>query len=317
VITNPSANYDAEGAAVININTSKGISLGYKGSLNGSYEIDELAKYQLGTSQFYKNNWVNVYANYNYNPRKDLKIDEAQVGFFNPDGTRSSRWFTDFEKVTESAAHNFNTVIDFTLDTNNSINVSGNYSANNNQEVKTDVETLVLPSGSLSFDGFDTNSDLGIERTTGFVNGGWKNSFNDGSGSLSLEGNYIFTDSDKTQDLLSTFFDENGDTTSTNSFFTEALQEIDIYVAKLDYENTLGNYLLKAGAKFSDVSSTSSLDFFDTDSGTTSFNVALSDEFLYNENIYAAYLQVDRDWEKWAIAIGLRAELMWKATAVL
>lgn len=308
VITNPSANYDAEGAAVININTSKGISLGYKGSLNGSYEIDELAKYQLGTSQFYKNNWVNVYANYNYNPRKDLKIDEAQVGFFNPDGTRSSRWFTDFEKVTESAAHNFNTVIDFTLDTNNSINVSGNYSANNNQEVKTDVETLVLPSGSLSFDGFDTNSDLGIERTTGFVNGGWKNSFNDGSGSLSLEGNYIFTDSDKTQDLLSTFFDENGDTTSTNSFFTEALQEIDIYVAKLDYENTLGNYLLKAGAKFSDVSSTSSLDFFDTDSGTTSFNVALSDEFLYNENIYAAYLQVDRDWEKWAIAIGLRAE---------
>jgi hypothetical protein len=31
---------------VININTSKGISLGLQGSINGSYEIDELAKYQ-------------------------------------------------------------------------------------------------------------------------------------------------------------------------------------------------------------------------------------------------------------------------------
>ncbi len=308
VITNPSANYDAEGMAVININTSKGVSLGYKGSINGSYEIDEFAKYQFGTSQFYKNDWVNIYANYNYNPRKDLKIDEAQVGFFNPDGTRSSRWFTDFEKVTRSDAHSLNTAIDFTLNDHSEINISGNYSANNNQDITTDVQTLILPSGSLSFDGFDTDSNLGIDLSTGFVNGGWKNTFNEGAGSLSLEGSYIFTDRDKTQDLISNFFDTAGNTTATNSFFTDANQEIDIYVAKLDYENTVGNYLLKAGAKFSDVSSTSSLDFFDTDSGTTVFNAPLSDNFLYDENIYAAYVQVDRDWEKWAIALGLRAE---------
>jgi outer membrane receptor protein involved in Fe transport len=37
------------------------------------------------------------------------------------------------------------------------------------------------------------------------------------------------------------------------------------------------------------------------------FNAALSDEYTI-ENIYAAYLQLDRDWEKWAMAIGLRAE---------
>lgn len=308
VITNPSANYDAEGVAVININTSKGISLGYKGSINGSYTIDELAKYQIGTSQFYKNNWVNIYANYNYNPRRDLKLDEAQVGFFNPDGTRSSRWFTDFEKVTESDAHNFNTAIDFTLNESNDISLSANYSASNNQDVRTDVRTLILPSGALAFDGFDTNSDLGIDRTTGFVNAGWTNSFNEGSGKFSLEGNYIFTDRDKTQDLLSTFFDANGNTTSTNSFFTDADQEIDIYVGKMDYENTLGNYIFKAGAKFSDVSSSSSLDFFDTDTGARQFNAALSDEFLYDESIYAAYFQIDRDWEKWALAAGLRAE---------
>ncbi|KQC32340.1 TonB-dependent receptor [Nonlabens sp. YIK11] len=308
VITNPSANYDAEGVAVININTSKGVSLGYKGSINGSYSIDELAKYQIGTSQFYKNNWVNIYANYSYNPRKDLKLDEAQVGFFNPDGSRSSRWFTDFEKVTESDAHNLNTAIDFTLDDSNDISISANYSANNNQDVRTDVETFILPSGSMSFDGFDTNSDLAIDRTTGFVNAAWNNSFNEGAGRFSLEGNYIFTDRDKTQDLLSTFFDQNGATTSTNSFFTDAAQTIDIAVAKADYENTVGNYLLKAGAKFSDVSSTSQLDFFDTNTGSRQFNAALSDRFIYDENIYAAYFQVDRDWDRWAMALGLRAE---------
>ena len=308
VITNPSANYDAEGVAIININTSKSVSLGYKGSINGSYSIDELAKYQIGTSQFYKNDWLNVYANYSYNPRKDLKLDEAEVGFFNPDGTRSSRWFTDFEKVTDSDAHNFNTALDFTVNDNNDISISGNYSANNNQDVRTDVRTLILPNGAMDFDGFDTDSDLAIDRTTGFVNGAWINSFNEGSGRFSLEGNYIFTDRDKTQDLLSTFFDTDGNTVGTNSFFTDAAQTIDIAVVKADYENILGDYILKAGAKFSDVSSTSSLDFFDTDSGSRVFNAPLSDEFLYDENIYAAYVQVDRDWEKWAVALGLRAE---------
>lgn len=104
------------------------------------------------------------------------------------------------------------------------------------------------------------------------------------------------------------FFGTDGNTVGTNSFFTDAAQTIDIAVAKADYENTLGNYILKAGAKFSDVSSTSQLDFFDTDAGSRQFNAALSDRFLYDEKIYAAYFQLDRDWEKWAIALGLRAE---------
>jgi hypothetical protein len=308
VITNPSASYDAEGAAVININTSKGISLGYKGSVNGKYTIDEFAKYQLGTSQFYKNDWVNVYFNYNYNPRKDGKFDESEVGFFNPDGTRSERWFTDFEKTTRSDAHNFNTLVDFTINENNSLSLSGNYNANTDQDIDTDVQTFILPIGANEFDGFNTNSDLGRDRINGFVGAGWTNSFNDTGGTLSLEGNFIFTDRDQTQDLTSIFFDTNGDTTGTNSFFTDADQEIDIYTGKLDYNNVLGEYSVSAGLKYSNVASTSSLDFFDTESGMRVRNEPLSDLFLYDESIYAGYVQLDRDWETWALSIGLRAE---------
>ena len=137
------------------------------------------------------------------------------------------------------------TVINLTFIDNKEIGISTNYIVNNNQDVRTDVRTLMLTNGAMVFDGFDTNSDLAIDRTTGFVNGAWINTFNEGSGRFSLEGNYIFTDRDKTQDLLSTFFDENGATTRTNSFFTDAAQTIDIAVAKADYENTLGNYILK------------------------------------------------------------------------
>jgi hypothetical protein len=43
---------------------------------------------------------------------------------------------------------------------------------NNNQEVNTDVETSY---SLVALCLMDTNSDLGIDITTGFINGGWKN----------------------------------------------------------------------------------------------------------------------------------------------
>lgn len=307
VITNPPASYDAEGVAVININTSKGISLGYKGNVNGQWTQGTFTKYQLGTSHFYKNNWLNIYANYNYNPRKDFKKDDSEIGFFNPDGTRSERWFSTLDRIDRSAAHNFNTIVDITVNEKNSLSFSGNFNTNKNNDVTYENETLILPEAATSFSGFDTDSKFKKNRTNGFVNAQWQHVLNDNGALLSLEGNYIFTDSDQLQDLRTTFFDNNRNTTGTNSFFTDAFQEIDIYTAKLDYNSTLGNYLLSSGLKFSNVTSTSSQNFFDTDSGTT-LNPALSDLFLYDETIFAAYAQLDRSWEKWSLAAGLRAE---------
>lgn len=307
VITNPPASYDAEGVAVININTSKGISLGYKGNVNGQWTQGTFTKYQLGTSHFYKNNWLNIYANYNYNPRKDFKKDDSEIGFFNPDGTRSERWFSTLDRIDRSAAHNFNTIVDITVNEKNSLSFSGNFNTNKNNDVTYENETLILPEAATSFSGFDTDSKFKKNRTNGFVNAQWQHVLNDNGALLSLEGNYIFTDSDQLQDLRTTFFDNNRNTTGTNSFFTDAFQEIDIYTAKLDYNSTLGNYLLSSGLKFSNVTSTSSQNFFDTDSGTT-LNPALSDLFLYDETIFAAYAQLDRSWEKWSLAAGLRVE---------
>ncbi len=307
VITNPPASYDAEGVAVININTSKGISLGYKGNVSGQWTQGVFTKYQIGTSHFYKNNWLNIYANYNYNPEKNFKLDDSRIGFFNPDGTRSERWFSELEKVDRSDAHNFNTIIDITVNDKNSLSFSGNLSSNQNNDVTYDNETLILQEGSTTFTGFDTNSLFEKNRTNGFVNAQWQHVLNDRGASLSLEGNYIFTDSDQLQNLNTTFFDQNRNTTGTNSFLTNAFQEIDIYTAKLDYNTTIGSYDFSSGLKFSNVTSTGSQNFFDTDTGTN-LNPALSDLFLYDETIFAAYAQVDRYWEKWSLAAGLRVE---------
>ncbi|MEN8815951.1 MAG: hypothetical protein ABF274_03640 [Nonlabens sp.] len=293
VITNPPASYDAEGVAVISINTSKGISLDYKGNLNGQWTQGTFTKYQVGTSHFYKNNWLNVYANYNYNPRKDFKKDDSEIGFFNPDGTRSERWFSTLDKIDRSVAHNFNTIIDITVDKKNSLSFSGNFNRNENNDVTYENETLILPEATTNFSGFDTNSVFQKNRTNGFANAQWLHILNENGASLSLEGNYIFTDSDQIQNLTSTFFDSNQGITGINRFRTNADQEIDIYTAKLDYNGSIGNYSLSSGFKFSNVSSTSAQDFFDTTSSTT-LDPGRSDLFLYDKTIFAGDAQLDR-----------------------
>ncbi|MCB0454815.1 MAG: carboxypeptidase-like regulatory domain-containing protein, partial [Aequorivita sp.] len=116
VITNPSSKYDAEAGTVLNIIMSKTISVGYKGSVNATYEQGIYPKYTLGTSQFYKNNWLNVYASYSFSKKKENKNDENYIRFFQPDEVSTkSIWETDFNRITEHDNHNGNVVLDFML----------------------------------------------------------------------------------------------------------------------------------------------------------------------------------------------------------
>ena len=38
------------------------------------------------------------------------------------------------------------------------------------------------------------------------------------------------------------------------------------------------------------------------------FDIALSDRFTYDEDVYAAYASLNKDWDPWALKLGLRAE---------
>jgi len=268
VITNPPARYDADGAAVINIVTSTNVSLGYKGSVNGSWTVDTFAKYQVGLSQYYKNKWLNVYANYNYNPRKDLLQAESQIGFFNPDGSRSDRWFMNMDRVDRSAAHAINTTIDIQLSDRSTVSIMGNLNINENQDAVNNVETLILQNGATEFSGFNTESAIARNKNNGWVTAGLLNELGENGATLNLEASHVFVNGDANQDLFSTFFDTAGATTSTNSFNTIANLDIAINALKLDYSGSLGDYSVTTGLKFTDIATLSGQDFFDTNSGS-------------------------------------------------
>ncbi len=307
VITNPPARYDAEGGAILNIVTSKNISIGYKGSINASNTMAVVPKYTVGTSQYYKNDWINVFASYNLNTREDYKRDEGFIEFYEPNGSVDSRWYNDFEKNTRTLSHNINTILDFTLSEKSSLSLSGNLQLT--PRANSDIGGLTeiySPQGQLD-SLFTTDSRLENERENILLSATYTAQLGENGASLSAVANYIDYDDRQTQDLQTEYFGPAGGLLNRNSFNTLAGQVSQIYTGNIDISSPLGSATIETGVKYSGINSESGLDFFDTNNGND-FVPQLSDVFDYNEDIYAGYISFGKDWEKWAIKGGLRGE---------
>ncbi|MBT8294886.1 MAG: carboxypeptidase-like regulatory domain-containing protein, partial [Gramella sp.] len=163
VITNPPARYDAEGGAILNIKTSRNISIGYKGSLNASNTIAVVPKYNVGTSHYYKTDWLNFYASYNYNQQDLYKKDEGFIEFYSPNGNIDSSWLTDFEKDTETYSHNINSILDFTLSEASTLSLSANIQIRPKSENDINGLTNILDNSNSLDSLFTTDSRLNSE----------------------------------------------------------------------------------------------------------------------------------------------------------
>ncbi|WP_026836838.1 outer membrane beta-barrel protein [Gillisia sp. JM1] len=308
VITNPPARYNAEGGSILNIITSKNLSVGYKGSLNASNTIAIKPKYSVGTSHYYKTDWLNAFASYNYNTRTDVKTDLGNITYFDPAGGINSRWEDEFNKETKRESHSLSTILDFTLSEKSKLSLSANIlytpKANSDIDGRTDIFNPQMQLDSL----YTTDSRLENNQDNILLNADYSTSLGENGSTFSAQANYIKYEDDQTQDLLTQYFAPSGNILSDNSFYTVANQSTDIYTGQIDFTSSIAGLDSEYGAKYSGIDSQSGLDFFDTNTGNRNFVDALSDEFDYNENILAGYVSLAKDWDTWSLKAGLRGE---------
>lgn len=309
VITNPSSKYDADAGTVLNIITSKAISIGYKGSVNATYTQGTYSKFDFGTSHFYKNNWLNLYASYNYNTKKEYKEDENYIRFFQPDEiSTKSIWESDFNRTTNSENHSGNIVLDFTLDSKNSLSLTSNISlAPNTSFYNTGKASIYSPQREL--DSLNTTlSFVDFKKENLAFALDYNRSFNDNRSKLSATANYIYYDHDQNQSVHSEFLLPENTLLGSSDFYTTSEQRSNIFTGQSDVTTTLWEGTFEAGIKLSDINTKSNLDFFNRENNGNIFNNALSDHFNYKERIFAAYLNYEKAWEKLSIKAGLRGE---------
>lgn len=305
IITNPPAKYDAEGGAILNIHTSKAISAGYKGSLEGTYTQSIYPKFKIGTSHYFQGDRLNVFANYSYSPRKDYKNDDSYINFIR-NGGLYSRWDTDFTRETTSQAHNANAIIDYELSDNSSLNFSVNANFSPDKEFDNDVVTEIRNSQKLLDSTLISNSRILTDQDNIAANLGYTTSFENG-GEFSVKGHYTKFEQDRNQKVFSRYIDPSGDELNSNAFETVANQDIDIFTAQADYSTSIGGSAFNTGAKFSGIESDSKIDYLNAGELQDLYD-NLSDNFLYHEKIYALYTSLSHEWEKWSAKVGLRGE---------
>ncbi|MCX2679030.1 outer membrane beta-barrel family protein [Galbibacter sp. EGI 63066] len=303
VITNPSAKYDAEGGSVLNIVTSKTISIGYKGSVNGKYTQAVFPKYAFGTDHYYKNDVLNIYAGYTFSPRKEYKRDDSYIHFF--DGTTpSNRWETDMRKITRSKAYNFNTIWDFTIDEKNELSFTSNLSFNPNQTIDNKFRTDVFDQNGTIDSAFVSQGDMDIDNVNLAFNASYKRAVGENGASLKAESNYVYFSNEQQQNISTDYYNNTDEFQYNNTFNTDADQKNNIFTAQADYNTPWGDTDVAFGVKYSGIESHSTI-LFD---GTFNPEQSENDDFEYNENIWAVYADMSKSWEKWTLQTGLRGE---------
>lgn len=308
VVHNPPASYDADAGAIINITTSKNLVPGYKGSINTNYTQAILAKYGLGTSHYYKGKKLSVFANYNIRPHKAFRTKNSDIHFMDDTNFAYAVWESNLEKTLKSQAQNANVILDYDFNKRNSINVTSNLIFSPNKttanNVVTTMENAIGELDSLLLtrsNTVDDNINLGFDGT-------YKHQFKKEGTEVTANIHYTSYINEGAQIVNSSYVDPLNNALRDFDFSTTSNQEIDIYTGQLDFVSSFNEIGFKTGVKTSRISSKNTYDFFDINGNETIQNVSLSDNFEYQEIVYAGYIILSKKWEKWSLKTGVRGE---------
>lgn len=317
IMTNPSAKYDAAGnSGIINIKTKKGRAGGFNGSIMAgittSFFKNGQALYVTPKSQNsinfnYRKNKFNFFGNYNpnvYNGRGNLDIERK---FFDDNGSLSG--YSDVATRFKFGNHNqsLKVGVDFFSDKNNTFGVVASGFMFNGHPTPVTVNTLSdanhnETSSMVSL----TENKIHFKNFSGNFN--YRHVFDTTGTELTVDLDYIGYRNTSNMLLTTEFYDANGQQSADPLLLKGHLpSDINIYSIKSDFTRPFKGGRIEAGIKSSYVRNDNIVDYQRL-SGDIWIPDSRSNEFIYDENINAAYVTVNRQLKKWTLQGGLRVE---------
>jgi hypothetical protein len=308
VITTRAAKDDAEGAVgTINIVLKKNRMEGFNGTFNMTAGRGEKFRGNSSLSLNYKKNNTTVFGSYAYSNEKShrkLLLDrviqnKGEKTYFKQrsilDEKEQNHSYR-FGVEQRTSARNTLTV---QFNGSNNIEYNDNDSKTNVGKSFTTLDSLLISTSQFKelFDRYSAN----LNNEFRIDSNGRK---------LTLDLDWSKFKSSKRVGYNNQYFDGQ-----MNAITPEEIQRsrmpigIDIYVAKLDYEQPLSKVSkLEMGAKYSNVTSDNDLTFEDFLDNTWMNNTKRTNHFVYKEQIAAGYIDYNNTIGKWGLKIGARGE---------
>ena len=305
VITNPSAKYEAEGqAGIINIILKKETKNGFNGAFN--LGLGWPLRYDAGAQLNYRKDKVNFFVNYSSGYR------------FNPGGTEEysrqlvddyyRRSYLDLDRNRTSRNNRIRAGFDYFLTENQTLTFAGSYGFSNDDNLNS-VTYL---------DSLEQNNNVEFFQTSLREDNELEDEVNQ---EYSLV--YVNDFGRKGQELKANIqYDQSGETElsditrALNGGPNEKFQAVNIEenqinrLGQIDYtKEFLNDYKIETGLRTNLRTITNNYEVFQIADNQSSAVDSLTDDFKYNENIYAAYGTLSKSWnEKFSAQIGLRVE---------
>ncbi|NIK90938.1 TonB-dependent receptor [Mangrovimonas sp. CR14] len=311
VITNPPASYDASSGVVLNIIMTKNLATGFNGSVYGNYTQGVYPRYQGGANAYFKTAKVNFFANYSYNHDKINRRNDDGVNYLNDNNEVYEAWKSDVDRNGLTKAHNASFNFDYYIDDYNTLSLSSNLLMTPSINTKITNNTQVFDANEIFQSSFLTENQTNDDKYNVGVDLGFVHSFKENGGKLAFNSHVTFYDFQRNQDTDNFYFDSDNNFVAPTAFETESNQQTNIITSQLDYKKPLGATAeFEIGVKFSKVKTESDITRFDFDFTNEEpiFNENYSNAFDYDELVYAAYSNFNKEWEKFSINAGLRME---------
>jgi len=311
IITNPSAKYDASGggAGILNIVMKKNRKAGYNGNIRAG--IDMRGKPSVGGDINLKQQKVNFFAAGQLGMRKSISnVKTDRVDY----DSNYTAYLKQRNKPINSGFFAFGRMgMDYFIDNRNTLTIGGNIvrgQFKTNDVINTYRDTVATAGGTISDRG-----ERGSKNTGNFYNYGatmsFKHNFAKANKEWTADLNYNYSKNNNIGDYNTQyFFTSNSPKTpliverskggGTNQFFT----------VQTDYADPINDKMkIETGLRASFRNFTSFNDNYVRDlSGQYMLNARLSNNYKFNDALYAGYLTFSHQLKKLSYQLGLRVE---------
>ncbi|BFP42140.1 outer membrane beta-barrel family protein [Flavobacteriaceae bacterium GF1] len=303
IITQPSSKYDAAGnAGIINIKLKKDKSLGTNGTFTSGMTVGDFGRTNASINFNNREKKGNFYGTYSNRFGKSTGfIDLLRSQFGTQFDSRSS-------SIYDRNTNNIKLGYDYYLNSKHTIGaiVNGNF---NNGFTNSTTRTPIRDAGTIENDSVLVAFNQ-RQNTSYNINANLNYKYADTLGhSINVDLDYGRYNSERDALQPNTYF--NGDESQVLSeriTFQDTPIDINIATIKADYEQDFLKGKLGVGFKLSYINTDNTFDFFNQLNGENILDTSQSNQFEYQENINAAYVNFNRKWGKWNLQFGLRVE---------
>jgi len=307
LMTNPPAKYDAAGnGGVINIKTKKNRVKGFNGGLNLSYTQGVYSKTNNSGNFNYRNQKINVFGNVSASANSgfsDLDINR----YFSNAGVSPTFLQNSFIRRTNQS-YNAKIGLDYYATENTTFGIGFTGLLNPSQEKTRNISKLFNASN-----GLDSSIVALNNQKRSFENGGvnlnFRRQLSKQGDEISADFDYLNYQTDADQTFDNSSYLPNGTLKVADILVGSLPAHINIYAAKTDFSKAFTNgYKFETGLKSSYTETDNVADYFVTRNNITLPDYDKTNHFIYKEQINAAYVNLNKDFKRFSMQLGLRLE---------